>query len=138
MGSKLEKSAASDSYFVLVKQFPLRSIRNDRHLAQAQQVIDRLLQKELDEGEQDYLDALSDLIESYEEAHIEIPDASEADVLHELMRQHGLNQSKLTKEVGISQSTISAVLAGARTLTRGQIESLAAYFAVSPAAFMRR
>lgn len=58
-------------------------------------------------GELDYLDALSDLVESYEEANINIPDASEAEVLNE---QHGLSQWKLAKAVGISQSTISSEL----------------------------
>lgn len=138
MGIKIDKRRGLAGYFDRVKQFPLMSIRDDRHLAQAQEVIDVLLQTDLDQGEQDYLDALSDLVESYEDAHIKIPDASEADILHELMRQHHLSQAKLAQAVGISQSTISSVLTGDRTLTRAHIESLASYFAVSPAAFMRQ
>lgn len=95
MGIKTGKQSDFDEYLALVKQFPLMSIRDDSHLAQAQEVIDRLLQDDLPDGAQDYLDALTDLVESYEESHIEIPDASEAEVLHELMRQHGLTQSNI-------------------------------------------
>jgi len=125
-----------DTYFDLVRQFPLTHIRDDVHLGAAQEMIDRLLEQDLDEGEQEYLDALTDLVETYEEGHVTIPDASEADVLSELMRSNGLSQMRLAKAVGIAQSTISAVLNGTRSLTRDQVVVLARYFHVSPAAFL--
>lgn len=46
----------------------------------------------LDRGAQEYLDALSDLIATYEDEHAPIPDASESDVLRELMRSSGHKQ----------------------------------------------
>ena len=52
-----------DSYFQWVRQFPLMHIRDDDHLGLAQELIDQLLQQELDEGGQEYLDALTDLVE---------------------------------------------------------------------------
>lgn len=79
-----------DSYFELVKQFPLAHIRDDDHLGEAQEMIDHLLQRHLDHGAQEYLDALTDLVETYEDKHVAIPDASEADVLRELMRANGV------------------------------------------------
>jgi HTH-type transcriptional regulator/antitoxin HigA len=124
------------SYFKLVKRFPLTHIRDDHHLGAAQVVIDRLLQEDLDEGAQEYLDALTDLVETYEEEHVPIPDASEADVLRELIRANGLSQARLQKAVCISQSTISAVLNGTRSLTKEQVVALARFFRVSPAAFL--
>jgi HTH-type transcriptional regulator/antitoxin HigA len=124
------------TYFELVKQFPLIHIRDDGHLDAAQEIIDRLLGEDLDEGAQEYLDALTDLVETYEDRHVLIPDASEADVLRALMESNGLSQPKLTKEVGISQSTISAVLNGTRSLTKGQVVTLARFFHVSPSAFL--
>jgi len=66
-----------------------------------------------------------------------IPDASEADVLSELMRTNGLNQTALEEKVGIAQSTISAVLTGSRELTKDQVIKLARFFQVTPAAFLR-
>src|SRR3954468_20669933 len=56
-----------DTYFALVKEFPLTHIRDDEHLKEAQEAIDQLLQEELDEGAQAYLDALTDLVEIYED-----------------------------------------------------------------------
>jgi HTH-type transcriptional regulator / antitoxin HigA len=124
------------TYFALVRQFPLTHIKDDDHLKAAQETIDRLLQKDLDEGSEEYLDALTDLVGTYEDKHVLIPDASEADVLRELMRLNGLSQPKLAKQVGISQSTISAVLNGDRSLTKDQVVKLARFFRVSSSAFM--
>ena len=124
------------SYLHLVKEFPLTEISDDKHLATAQRVLDRLLETRLDDGGQAYLDVLTDLIESYEDEHESIPDASESDVLRELMSSHQLSQTTLSKGVGISQSTISAVLSGTRSLTKDQIVILAEYFHVSPAVFL--
>jgi HTH-type transcriptional regulator/antitoxin HigA len=136
MAGKTAARMPPDTYFELVKQFPLTHVRDDDHLEAAQEVIDRLLQEDLDEGAQEYLGALTDLVETYEGEHVPIPGASEADVLRELMRANGLSQGRLQKAVGISQSTISAVLNGARSLTKEQVIALARYFRVSPAAFL--
>ena len=125
-----------DTYFELVKRFPLIQIRDDGHLREAQEILDRLLQEKLDVGAQEYLNVLTDLVESYEEEHVPIPDASEADVLRELMRANDLSQARLAKGVGVAQSTLSAVLNGTRHLTKEQVVKLARFFHVSPAAFL--
>jgi HTH-type transcriptional regulator/antitoxin HigA len=135
MGIKTNRRTLPDTYFELVRQLPLTHIRDDAHLDAAQEMIDRLLEKNLDQGEQDYLDVLTDLVETYEDEHHPIPDASEADVLRELMRSNGLSQLQLAKKVGIAQSTISAVLNGTRSLTKEQVGHLARFFHISPAAF---
>jgi HTH-type transcriptional regulator/antitoxin HigA len=125
-----------DTYFHLVQQFPLTRLRDDAHAESAQEMIDQLLQKDLDTGEQAYLDVLTDLLEAYEDEHAPIPDASEADVLRGLMAANGLSQPALAKKVGIAQSTISAVLNGSRSLTKEQVLRLARFFRVAPGAFL--
>ena len=80
------KGKSRNSYLKLVMAFPLASIKSDLHLEAAQQVMDRLLAKgELDEGEEMYLDALSDLVGAYEDDHHPIAPASDADLLRHLM-----------------------------------------------------
>src|SRR4051794_5428477 len=113
-----------DTYFALVKRFPLIHIRDDAHLDKAQEMLDGLLRQVRDEGAQDYLDVLTDLVEAYEDVHVPIPDAPEADVLRQLMQSHGLSQLRLAQTTEISQSTISAVLNGARSLTKEQVVKL--------------
>ena len=133
---KNQPSAMPDSYFELVKRFPLTHVRSRRHLGQAIALVDELLQKRLDRGAQEYLDALSDLIATYEDEHAPIPDASESDVLRELMRSSGHKQMAVSKAVGISQSTLSAILTGEREMTKSHMVVLAKFFNVPPSVFL--
>ncbi len=135
-GSNPTAQPGLDAYLALVIQFPLVPIRDDGHLAKASAVLDQLLQQDLDGGQRDYLEVLTDLVEKYEEEHVRIPDASELDVLRELMRSHGLSQHALRARTGIAQSTISAVLNGERSITKQQVITLAGYFGVATSAFM--
>ena len=125
------------SYYPLVRKFPLEPIRNDAHLNQALAVVEELLRRDLDDGADSYLNVLTGLVEAYESKAFPIPDATEADVLRELMRLNGLSQPALEAEVGIAQPTISAVLKGTRGLTKDQVVALARFFHVSPVAFLR-
>ncbi len=121
----------ADSYLDLVAEFPLASIRSEGQLDGAQTVIDRLLAKSvLDEGEEMYLGALSDLVATYEDIHYSIAPASDADMLRHLMDAKGLNQADLHRQAGIPKSTISEVLAGKKPLSRALIQTLAAFFGV--------
>ena len=57
------KRKSRDSYLELVLDFPLASIKSHEHLTEAQRVIDDLLASDkLDERQEIYLDALSDLV----------------------------------------------------------------------------
>jgi HTH-type transcriptional regulator/antitoxin HigA len=135
-GTKANSRRVPDSYFELVKRFPLVPIRDDSHLEEAQAVIDKLLRDKLDSGGEAYLDVLTDLVESFEGEHHEIEDASESSVLRLLMESNNLTQAELARQVGISASTISAVLSGVRSLTRQQVVTLASFFHVAPSVFL--
>jgi HTH-type transcriptional regulator/antitoxin HigA len=136
MAMKTVPYAMPASYFELVGGFPLARIRDAAHFDAACEVIDRLLVADLDEGGQEYLDALTVHVGIYEDEHVVIPEASEADVLRELMSANRLSQSQLAREVKISQSTISAVLAGTRTFTKDQVVRVAARFGVPATVFL--
>ncbi len=120
-----------DSYLRLVLDFPLTSIRSEDHLAEVQAVMDRLLAVgEPDEGAAHYLDALSDLVASYEDAHHAIEPAPDADMLRHLMEAKGITQAQLSRQTGIPKSTISEVLSGKRPFSRSMIRKLATHFRV--------
>jgi len=136
MSAQAINKMMTPAYFELVEKFPLAPIRDDHHLDAAQEMIDKLLEEELEYGKQEYLDALTVMVEAYENEHYPIPDASEADVLRELMSANRLSQKELEKKAGISQSTISAVVNGERRLTRDQMVTLAKFFNVSPMVFL--
>jgi len=125
------KDKGRDSYLELVVSFPLASIKSDQHLDAAQEVMDRLLAKsKLDDGEELYLDALSDLVAAYEDQHHAIEPASDADLLRHLMEARGITQIQLSQEAGIAKSSISEILAGKKTFSRQLIRKLADYFNV--------
>jgi HTH-type transcriptional regulator / antitoxin HigA len=125
------KGKSQDSYLELVVDFPLASIKSERHLAEAQRVMDRLLARgTLDDGEEMYLDALSDLVGAYEDEHHAIEPASDADMLRHLMDAKGVYQMQLSRDTGLPKSTISEVLAGKKPFSRQMIRKLADYFHV--------
>lgn len=112
------KGKDRDAYMDLVRAFPLASIRSEEHLEAAQKVMDKLLvQGELDDGEELYLDALSDLVATYEDEHYAIAPASDADMLRHLMEAKEVTQAQLSRETGVAKSTISEVLAGKKAFS---------------------
>src|ERR671935_431651 len=120
------KGAGRDSYLELVASFPLASIKSDEQLQEAQKVMDRLLARgELDDGEEMYLDALSDLVAAYEDEHHAIAPASDAEMLRHLMEAKGVTQAQLSRDTAIPKSTISEVLAGKKPFSRQMIRKLA-------------
>ena len=130
------RGADLEEYLALVRTFPLAHIRHDAHLDAAVAVIDRLL----DEGdhapaEEMYLDALTDLLETYEAAHVPIPVRSGVDALRFLMEANDLRQVDLVPVLG-RKSLVSEVLSGKRPLALTHIKKLANYFRVSPAVFI--
>lgn len=126
------KGKSRDSYLELVLDFPLASIKSEDHLVEAQRVMDGLLARgSLDEGEETYLDALSDLVGAYEDEHHAIEPASDADMLRHLMDAKEVSQVQLSRDTGLPKSTISEVLAGKKPFSRQMIRKFADYFHVN-------
>jgi HTH-type transcriptional regulator/antitoxin HigA len=130
-------ATVGDLYLALIRKFPLRPLRSDEELDRAIAVINTLVDRD-DRAleEDDYLDVLSDLVETYENENHPLPPVSDAEMLRHLIDARGETQAQVAAATGIAGSTISAVLTGKRGLTRKQITTLARYFAVSPAVFL--
>jgi HTH-type transcriptional regulator/antitoxin HigA len=97
-----------DTYFKLVRRFPLVRIASDDELADALAVVGDLLTRDLDAGQEAYLSTLSTLIHAYESEHHPIPDATPAEVLRELAATNGLTGAAIARRSGIVPSTVSA------------------------------
>lgn len=134
MASSIQKrfrGKVRDDYLALIIRYPLSSITSDEELSQAQDMLDQLLMKrKLSSGETLYLDALSDLVGTYEQVHHPLASASDADILRHFIEARGVTQSDVYKETGIPKSSISEVLSGKKQLTRQMINKLADYFSV--------
>ena len=125
------KGKNKDSYQELVLDFPLASIKSDEHLSEAQRIMNRLLARDsLNEGEETYLDALSDLVGIYEDEHHAIEPASDAEMLQHLLDAKGVTQAQLSRDTDLPKSTISEVLKGKKRFSRQMIHKLAEFFQI--------
>ncbi|MBI2804643.1 MAG: helix-turn-helix domain-containing protein [Planctomycetes bacterium] len=136
MNTRTRKGKPRDRYLELIRQFPLRPIRDDAALDEAIAVINSLLDKErLSAGEKDYFDVLGDLIEKYEDANIIFEPQPPSAILRHLMEAKGVTQAQIAKDCRIAESTISEVLNSVRKLNRNHIAKLSVYFHVEPGVF---
>lgn len=133
---KVLDRVTEEEYIALVRAFPLVSIRDDTHLIEALTVIDTLIDRaERSPAEETYLGALTDLVETYEAAHVAIPPTSGVDALRSLMEENGLSQADLVPLFGTA-SVVSEVLAGKRRLSLSHITRLAAHFGLPADVFI--
>lgn len=129
---------APDDYLMLVQVFPLASIRDSAHLEEAIAVMNRLTTgRMLSPGEEMYLLALADLIETYENVHVYIPPLSGVELLRFLMDEHGLQQKDLTPLFGTA-SIVSEVLSGKRPLAFSHLKRLSQRFGLPVDAFIAK
>ncbi len=120
----------------LVKFLPLISIKNDEHLAYASDVVDELISMDRDSGQDEYLDALTDLIEAYEDSNVEIGESTPQEMLRHLLDSRGITQVALATKAGVSKSTISEILSGKDRVSKRIAFKLAGFFSVSPVLFL--
>ncbi len=83
----------------------------------------------------DLLEIVGDIIAAYEDRHHPMADAEPREVLRLLMEQNDLQQKDLAMELG-SQSVVSEILAGKRSINARQAKALAARFSISAGAFL--
>jgi len=133
--------SADDGYFDLVRRFPLKPLADDADLKAATAIVNELVDRGIDdlsEGEEAYLDVLSDLVKKYEDASHPVPDASPAEVLRFLIEDRDTNQRAVALGSGIAVSTMSELLAGRREMNLDHIKKLAVFFGVEAGAFLPR
>jgi HTH-type transcriptional regulator/antitoxin HigA len=133
-----KRLVAGSRYLELVREFPLRPLRNKAEYARATKVLDGLAvraEASLSRDEQDYLGTLALLVEEFDAR--QAPPAQKADpidVLRHLMEAHGMNTSDLGRLLG-SKGVASEVLNGKRSLSKAHIAALAAKFHVDVGVF---
>jgi HTH-type transcriptional regulator/antitoxin HigA len=131
-------SPEPDTYFELVREFPLRPIRTRATYRSAAAVLDALvLRDDLDPGETDYMESLALLVEDYDRRHIlfDTRRRTPMDMLRHLMEANALKPADLAPLLG-GRGRVSELLAGKRELSKGQIYKLAVRFKVEGGLFL--
>jgi HTH-type transcriptional regulator/antitoxin HigA len=115
----------------------LRPIRNDADFERVHALADDL-SDEVGDDESHPLFSLfeiaMELIEKWEDEHVEIPDSEPKEVLRFLLEEHDLKQKDLSDIA--SPTLVSDILAGRREISRALAKSLAARFNVNASAFL--
>lgn len=115
----------------------LRPIRNDADFERVHALADDL-SDEVGDDESHPLFSLfeiaMELIEKWEDEHVEIPDAEPKEVLRFLLEEHDLKQKDLSDIA--SPTLVSDILAGRRDISRALAKNLATRFNVSASAFL--
>jgi HTH-type transcriptional regulator/antitoxin HigA len=127
-----------DRYLSLVRECPLRIIRSEAEYSSAIATLDRLsdLGPDRTADETDFLLALALFVEKYERDHEPIPKATGLEMLQYLIETHGVKQSDVAAGTGLTDSTVSEILAAKRKLNLKHIDALARFFKVEPAVFL--
>ena len=136
-GRAPELSEAGKRYLALVRECPLIPLRNEAELDRAIAMIDRLLdRRELDREEDGYLMVLTRLVHDYEEEHVPMDDVTPGQMLDFLIDAKGVNQATVARAVGVSDATISQILADKRRPSRKVMAAFGTYFNVDPSVFL--
>jgi antitoxin component HigA of HigAB toxin-antitoxin module len=133
-------AALPSSYLSLMAQFPLRPIRNNSESNRAVKIVHRLAlrERDLDKGEEAYLEVLEALIERYERERypIDCGAVTPTQVLNVLVEQAGMTVTELGEILG-SKGAASELLSGKRREpSKAQIMRLCARFKVDASAFL--
>jgi HTH-type transcriptional regulator/antitoxin HigA len=141
MSTATSKFAPTDGYLRLIRQFPLRPIRNEGEYKAATAVMERLAirgENALDPGERDYLDGLDEFISAYDRrALIDRPRrGTPRQRLRSLMDDAALTPRDLEGILRCGHSLVSFLLSGKRELSKDNVRALAKHFKVSADYFL--
>jgi HTH-type transcriptional regulator / antitoxin HigA len=124
-------------YQSLLLDFTPRPIRTEAEYRRTMRQIDRFMKAErLSRAEGQLLELLATLAEQYESIGYPTPRVSQADLLSHLIDARGVSQAGVARETGVPRSVVTNVLKGRRGISQANIDRLARFFHVSPAAFI--
>jgi HTH-type transcriptional regulator/antitoxin HigA len=95
-------------------------------------VVDRLAGARLNEDQDDYLEILSQLIETYEDAHVKPPrTVAGIKLVRFLLAENDMTGDDLAALLGVDRSVAYKILKGTRNLTAEHVRKIADRFLIS-------
>ncbi len=126
----------SSYYIELITTFPPRPITNEAELIATQNQINSILDKgKLTQDDRDYLKVLGTLVYDYEDKNEPMPILKGVELLKALLEESNLQPKDLVP-IFPSESIVLDILNEQCELTASQIQELAVFFHISPAAFL--
>ena len=133
------KAALPTTYNALVAAFMPRPIHDKVGHKNTLAVIDALAGRALNDEQEDYLDLLSTLVETYEDGMLTDELASlprGLTMLQYLCDENRVNGVELGRILGVGRAQASLLLKGRRNLTVAHLKRLSEHFKVSSQLFM--
>jgi antitoxin component HigA of HigAB toxin-antitoxin module len=130
---------SSDTYFELVRAFPLRRLASAAEHGRAKEVYLRVSTSRPDHGARDYLNVLADLIAEYEkrmDQTVDTSGVSAAELIRHRLSERGMSVTALAKEIGVPQSNLSDMLNGRREWSKAAIRALSKMFRLKAERFL--
>ena len=125
------------SYAALVALHVPRPIRDKIAYENTVAIVDALAGMPLNHDQQDYLDILGDLIESYEDENLpSLPKLTGIRLLQHLLEENALTGDDFAKLLGVDRSVAYKILKGSRNLTTDHIRRLCSRFSVRADLFL--
>src|SRR4051812_46302292 len=122
---------ATGSYLEFLREAQPQIIDDERSHERALRTVDKLMKKRrLTVPERKLLELLAKLVDDYEETIYPPPDVSPADMLAHFIEAKETSQAELSRQTGVSRSTISEALKGKRSISVENAFRLAEYFHV--------
>jgi len=129
MKTQLSLTKLPKTYRDLLAVHMLRPIHDKVEYGNALEMIGALVGHDLNTDQEDYLEALSVLVEAYEAAHLpSLPRCRGIDLLKHLLDENGLSAADLGRLLNIDRSLGVRILNGERKLTLEHTKKLAARF----------
>lgn len=124
-------------YAELVEFHLPRPIHDEVAYDNTVEIVDALAGHKLNADQEDYLELLSRLVETYEDQNVTaLPKVNAKDQLKFLLSENGLTGEGLAALLGVDRSTAYKLLKGARNLTTEHVRVLAKRFKVSTDLFI--
>lgn len=126
-----------ETYGELADILQPRPIHSEKEYRKAVRMIDHIAGHELNRDQEDYLEALSVFVATYEDNRhpIKLKSLPPHEALKLAMGESGMTASDLGRLLG-SRSLGSAVLRGERGISKTHIKIISEYFKVDPALFL--
>jgi len=112
-------------------------IKTDNQYQEYCATLEKLLNTEISNSNQDEVELLTLLIEKWDHEHNSFEDANPIELLKSLMSEHKLKSKDLVEILGVSKGLVSDILNYKKGLSKEIIRTLSSYFSVNQEAFNR-
>ena len=129
------------TYTKLVAAMPPRPLHDATDYDNAVEMLGRLIGHDLNDDQEDYMEAIATFVEQYENNHPETQSKTRPvtglDTLRTIVERTGMSGADLARLLGVSPNMGPMILRGERQITAAHARTLGKHFKMDAGAFVR-